>query len=198
MLQIIILLSFACCITSFAWGMSRFFRIVGRLPSGARVMLIAGVISTIAHLIALCLSGGATRLTGLTSLGLYLISLALFWLAIRVNRKKPLSTAFSLDQPEHITRRGPYRFVRHPFYSSYLLAWISGAIGSAQAWLWLTVLAMVVIYYLAARMEEQKFMASSLAEEYTQYRYRTGMFIPRLWARSLVRARTRALVPFVL
>jgi len=59
------------------------------------------------------------------------------------------------------------------------------AIGSAQAWLWLTVLAMVVIYYLAARMEEQKFMASSLAEEYTQYRYRTGMFIPRLWARSL-------------
>jgi protein-S-isoprenylcysteine O-methyltransferase Ste14 len=183
-MQIIVWLAFASCLGSFIWGMNRFFRMVGRVPPGFRVIQIAGAVSAIGHLITLSQANGISRLTGLLGLGFYCISLALFWSSIWVNREKPLSAAFYPDAPEHITIRGPYRYIRHPFYMSYLLAWSAGTIASGQSWLWLTVLAMVLIYYRAARMEERKFLVSRLGDEYVQYRHRSGMFIPRFMAKS--------------
>jgi len=97
-----------------------------------------------------------------------------------VNRTRPLSAVFSKDHPEHLITRGPYRFIRNPFYSSYLSASLGGTIASAQPWLLLSVLIMAVIYYVAAIKEERKFEASFLAAEYMEYKVRTGMFIPHL------------------
>jgi protein-S-isoprenylcysteine O-methyltransferase Ste14 len=66
---------------------------------------------------------------------------------------------------------GPYRFVRHPFYCSYLLTW-------AEFRLLPTVTIMLIIYTRAAKLEEEKFTRSSLAETYKSCRTRTGLFLP--------------------
>jgi protein-S-isoprenylcysteine O-methyltransferase Ste14 len=106
--------------------------------------------------------------------------LMLFWWAIKTNRENRLSAAFSSDLPSQLVDRGPYRFIRHPFYTSYLLTWVAGIPASGQAWLLVTVAVMFTIYFKAARMEEEKFRRSDLSENYRRYASRTGMFFPRL------------------
>jgi protein-S-isoprenylcysteine O-methyltransferase Ste14 len=112
------------------------------------------------------------------AMALYLGALGLFWWALSANRAKPLSAVFSPDLPIHLTQAGPYRFIRHPFYASYLLTWVAGVIASGYPWLLLTVVVMGIIYLRAAQTEERKFSASPLARQYEFYRSRTGLFTP--------------------
>jgi protein-S-isoprenylcysteine O-methyltransferase Ste14 len=86
---------------------------------------------------------------------------------------------FSRDEPRFVHASGPYRYVRHPFYASYLLAYGATALLLPG----LTTLgllgAMTVYYAWAAAREERKFAASGVAAEYQDYRRRTGRFVPR-------------------
>jgi len=118
---------------------------------------------------------------------LYLWSLGLYWWAIRTNSAARLSAAFSSDLPAHLVKDGPYRFIRHPFYCAYALAWSAGAVATARWWLLPTVAVMLFIYWKAAMIEEQKFSRSSLAADYQRYRERTAWLVPN--PRKLLLAR---------
>ncbi|MCB0413733.1 MAG: hypothetical protein KDD50_05335, partial [Bdellovibrionales bacterium] len=48
-----------------------------------------------------------------------------FWKTTLFTKKNKLSLAFSKDLPEMIYKTGPYSFLRHPFYFSYLLCYTS-------------------------------------------------------------------------
>ena len=82
--------------------------------------------------------------------------------------------------PQSFQYRGPYRAVRHPIYTSYLLAWVAAPLMTLQWWLLLPTALMVLLYYRAARREEAHFAASGFAPQYAEYRRRTGMFLPRV------------------
>src|SRR5581483_9734062 len=84
----------------------------------------------------------------------------------------------SSDLPARVTQHGPYRYVRHPFYASYMLVWIAGPIAAGRPWLLSTTLVMLAIYIAAAKSEERKFEQSALAAQYESYQARTGMFAP--------------------
>ena len=47
--------------------------------------------------------------------------------------------AFIEVQPSSLVVCGPYRLVRHPIYTSYLMAWIGGVVLGGQPWLMITV-----------------------------------------------------------
>jgi protein-S-isoprenylcysteine O-methyltransferase Ste14 len=179
-LQIGLLTAFAACFASFIWAIRYHFRVAGQVPFGTQVIKVIGGVFTLAHLFALLWGAGSVA-AGVVGLVLYAASFALFWACVRVNRRQPLSLAFSVDRPAHLMTRGPYRFVRHPFYLSYSLAWVAGIVATAQPWLLLSILVMGAIYYRAAAMEERKFLSGELAGQYLAYRSRTGMFVPRLW-----------------
>ncbi|MNC97641.1 hypothetical protein D3C83_153610 [compost metagenome] len=70
--------------------------------------------------------------------------------------------------------------MRHPFYASYLLYWLAGAVAIREAWLVPAFAVIVVLYVLAARTEERKFARSAVCDAYDAYRRKTGMFVPRL------------------
>jgi protein-S-isoprenylcysteine O-methyltransferase Ste14 len=108
----------------------------------------------------------------------FVAALGLFWWAVRANKAKPLSVAYSRDSPQHLMQDGPYRLIRHPFYSSYCLCWIAGPIVAGQPLMWVAILLLFPFYFLAAKAEETKFLRSSLAEDYRLYKKRTGMFFP--------------------
>lgn len=107
---------------------------------------------------------------------------ALFWWAIWASRRARLRFAFDPELPHSIVSDGPYRYLRHPFYTSYLLFWSGWALASWSAWSILPVLFFAAVYVFAARREESRFAASSLAGDYIQYKNRTGFFAPR-WRR---------------
>ncbi len=84
------------------------------------------------------------------------------------------------NAPVHIVTYGPYRWVRHPFYVSFILLLIGGALIARDS---LTLAALplgLLVLDWTARKEEKKLLASNLGDEYSAYRARTGRFMPRL------------------
>jgi protein-S-isoprenylcysteine O-methyltransferase Ste14 len=154
-----------------------FVKPVGYTP-GMTLIASTGILFSALHLIMVGLAQDVPFAFSLAAIVLYAISVSLFWWAIAVNRKSPLSAAFSPDAPQHITNQGPYQIVRHPFYCSYLLAWTAGVFASYRWWLAITPATMLIVYWRAARWEENKFAHSSLAERYAAYRAEVGMLMP--------------------
>lgn len=113
------------------------------------------------------------------ALALIAAGVALFLWAAWTNRSRKLALAFSAKVPEHVQTDGPYRLVRHPFYTSYLLAFMGGGLAAGTPWLVAAVAAWVLTYGRAARSEEKAFAESALAEAYRGYARRVGMFVPR-------------------
>lgn len=183
-IQIVNVVAFIACFGSFTWAIKYHFRVIGKTPFGTQLIKVVGGIFTLMHLIALLQPNAARGMPAVVAFILYCVSFVLFWICVRINREKPFSVAFSTDQPEHLMARGPYRFVRHPFYLSYSLGWIASIIASAQPWLLLSLLVMGTIYYRAAAAEERKFASSRLATAYGSYKQRTGMFFPRVWPKA--------------
>lgn len=155
---------------------------------GMRVITACGALFGILHLVAI-LASNIIPAQSFASSAIYLMALALYWWAISANRRLPLSAAFSPDLPKHLNESGPYRFIRHPFYCSYLLTWIGGVVASGQLWLLVTVAIMLIIYIRAANEEEEKFSKSPLASEYNSYRSRTGQLMPNPFKLLFGRAR---------
>jgi protein-S-isoprenylcysteine O-methyltransferase Ste14 len=102
-------------------------------------------------------------------------TLVFIW-TIRTTRQ--LSEVYSSDLPEFLTTGGPYKFVRNPFYLSYLLNYFGAAIGMSSFVLLIQSLVMSWLYYKAAKFEEKKFSQSSLQTQYKAYIKETGMFLP--------------------
>lgn len=102
---------------------------------------------------------------------------ALFIWTMRHHPGRP-DKAFASDAPREITTSGPYGWVRHPIYLSYLVATLgvallvhSWAVAVLAAWL-------SMVYAHAARMEERLILASPHGARYADYRRHVGMFGP--------------------
>ena len=84
------------------------------------------------------------------------------------------------NAPVHIVTYGPYGWVRHPFYTSFILLLVGSALIARDV----VTLAALPLGLLSldwtARNEEKKLLASSLGDEYGAYRERTGRFVPHL------------------
>lgn len=78
-----------------------------------------------------------------------------------------------------LVTRGPYRWVRHPFYDCMALFMLSIALMMAN---WFVIVSGAVMFTLLAirsRSEEQKLL-ERFGEPYRAYRAATGRFVPRL------------------
>jgi protein-S-isoprenylcysteine O-methyltransferase Ste14 len=105
---------------------------------------------------------------------------ALFEWARRSIRGRTFTVFFTNDVPQFVWTGGPYAYVRHPFYTSYLLSYASVAIALRSVLQALLFFAMLAFFWTAAAREERKFANSSFAAEYAAYRRKTGRFVPRL------------------
>lgn len=170
----------AICLLSFNWGMYRFFTIPNGSNTGIDAIKLVGTCFGLGSLVALPVLGVISPIACALALLLCASSLALFWWAIRTNHRKPLSFAFSDDLPEHLVCEGPYRRIRHPFYTAYLLSWLVAPVATAELLMLVPFAVMAAIYTAAARVEERKFEATRLSEAYGRYRGVAGMFWPRL------------------
>jgi protein-S-isoprenylcysteine O-methyltransferase Ste14 len=82
-----------------------------------------------------------------------------------------------------LVTRGPYQFVRHPFYASVALMGIGTTLATAS---WFLALVFVVFFSLIVRrtrIEEQK-LVDRFGDAYRDYMERTGRFWPKLVNRT--------------
>jgi protein-S-isoprenylcysteine O-methyltransferase Ste14 len=102
----------------------------------------------------------------------------LIW-AWHSNRQRPLQFAFSSSSPKHFNQLGPYRFVRHPFYSSYCATWLSSIFATGDIMICLLAIGLMLMYWIAAKQEESAFLASEFSSDYQSYINKTNRFVPK-------------------
>lgn len=108
-------------------------------------------------------------------------ALALFWSARKTIKNVKFDVIFSQKLPEVVVKEGPYAFVRHPFYSSYIVTYMGLIILNYNLIVSFLAIILILDYYLAAKSEEAKFLNSSFAEEYKLYQSQTKMFFPYIF-----------------
>lgn len=167
----------AACFLAFSWGTLRHFRSVGPMPSGMRLI---GTISVFAMAVFtwLVFSAPVSEVWSVASL-LSIGSLALFIWTVRTTRGAGFALAFADAQSPHLLTSGPFHYVRHPFYTSYLIFWLATYIATLSTLSLVGLIILLVCYTVAARSEERLMSTGQLATTYASYTLRVGMFLPR-------------------
>lgn len=172
------------CFSSFAFGIRSYFVKPPEKTLPMYLVTEVGVAISLLHLGLLAYRGVWLGLLDPRALAgacaLYAGSLALYWWTLRTVREHRLTFAYTPDVPEVLIEAGPYRYVRHPFYTAYTLCYLAAPLALLAWWLLPTAAFMFLVYRQAAVMEERKFAASALQAAYRDYARRTGRFLPRL------------------
>ncbi|HEX3152834.1 MAG TPA: isoprenylcysteine carboxylmethyltransferase family protein [Gemmataceae bacterium] len=164
----------------FGSTMWTYFRFASQRTQAKTALVVAGFICSVAQIVVVTKVRPPSETWFWIGLAGYAIANVLFWSALRSHGKAHPAFAFVDVPPSTLTTAGPYRLVRHPIYTSYLLAWAAGAAIVAEPWLMAAVAVMGFFYGLAALREERWFMSGQFASAYRDYRRRTGMFVPRV------------------
>ena len=176
-MRIILFIADLTCFASFGWAMLCHFRRNGRMKPGTILIAVSVPVFAAAHLAAIVARPPAHPLAALS---LFAGSLTLFWSTVAATRGRNLAACFQGQPAATVVRTGPYRLIRHPFYTAYTLTWTGGF--AATGWWPAGAIAGVMagVYYCAARQEELDFLHSPLREEYLLLMSATGRFLPRL------------------
>jgi protein-S-isoprenylcysteine O-methyltransferase Ste14 len=78
-----------------------------------------------------------------------------------------------------LVTRGPYRWVRHPFYDAVTLSILANALTAANWFLLATGAATVMLLVIRTRTEEDKLLAR-FGDAYRGYAQQTGRFLPKI------------------
>lgn len=115
----------------------------------------------------------------LRSIGV-IVGFAAVTLIVLVHRELGIYFSSTLViRPEHrLVTTGPYRFVRHPMYSSYLLLFIGAFLVSANWVIGASGTAVIATLMTVRLTREEALLIDRFGAEYEEYRRNTGMFIP--------------------
>lgn len=169
---------FTTIVVSFVWARFRFFKIGSTTPMRIAKFYDPAVLANVLLTYYLLLNN-PLQLSGRILIGglLLLTSFFFFWWAVKTVR----DIGFALTEKiERLHIVGPFSIVRHPFYSSYCLAWLGTSVMFNSIALWITLVYLIAFYYQLATAEEIIILKSQYSREYQAYRQKVGMFLPRI------------------
>jgi protein-S-isoprenylcysteine O-methyltransferase Ste14 len=169
---------FFCLHASFAWGRVQVFRIDGATPPGVRLIEGASAASIATGALLIATRTAPHALFDPLALLCALASAALFAWGVHAVGRRALTAAFSDDSPQRLLTHGPFCLTRNPFYTAYLLGHALPLLATRSAWALPALGVMAAIYVAAVHVEERKFLASPLADDWRAYAARTGRFLP--------------------
>ncbi len=105
----------------------------------------------------------------------------LFGWAARHSLRKNLSLAFGKEaRIDKIITSGPWKFIRHPFYLSYLVFWLACMIGTQHLASVSVFIALLFIYCYSALLEERILRNGRHREDYLRYQENVGFLLPKI------------------
>ena len=163
----------------FAWARRGFFVGAERSSRSRKLLSLSGTLLGLVVILRLLLHGGNSDVS-LSILGIstVIVSVLIFYWAMSSYGSVRPGIAFSPGVRGSINTSGPYKFVRHPFYLSYIIYWIGVVLIIPEFLIFCGVVFMISLYYYAARKEECLILKTNLSEAYTEYKKNTGMFLP--------------------
>lgn len=164
------------------FSMMVFYFRSGPLRAGDRFMQVAAVLTAAIHFAVFLPAGEVPPVRSGACLALLLLSNALFWGARMAHGTNRPGAIFGGTTPIEIVRSGPYRFVRHPFYLSYVVGFLALSVFAGRWWLYLNDAAIFILYNAAARQEEQVLSRlPQLGRIYSDYVRGNWRWCPFIW-----------------
>ena len=90
------------------------------------------------------------------------------------------SSAVAVKQDHELIQTGPYRLVRHPIYSGFLLGALGAALGFGELRDFLAVL-LIFLAWKIKSLGEERFMLAQFGLQYSDYMRRVKGLIPFVW-----------------
>jgi protein-S-isoprenylcysteine O-methyltransferase Ste14 len=178
--RLILIVVLGCSFVYFLAAGARTFTSSGTDDAGALWAQISFGFTGAATAIFLGLYVPIRLYNALASIGVLICSLTLYEWARHVISGRSFYIAWSGDVPAALCDQGPYAYVRHPIYASYILAFLAMLVAMPT----LVTLAVLVfnagLFTHAALSDERSLGSGTFAAEYVLYRKRTGMFLPRV------------------
>jgi protein-S-isoprenylcysteine O-methyltransferase Ste14 len=117
--------------------------------------------------------------SGLRWLGVFigLAALCLFFWVIR-SLGQNFSTSLTIQNGQTLVSHGPYRWIRHPMYTSFVLLWCGFGLISANWFIGLTGLLGLMWAIVVRTPKEEQMMIERFGDEYLAYMKRTGRYLP--------------------
>lgn len=103
--------------------------------------------------------------------------LIFFWVLRSLGRN--FSTTLTLKKDQTLVMQGPYQWVRHPMYTSFVLLWVGYCLISANWFIGLTGILGFVWAIVVRTPKEEQMMIERFGDEYIAYMKRTGRYLPR-------------------
>jgi protein-S-isoprenylcysteine O-methyltransferase Ste14 len=176
--RILLLIIEIIAFSSYIWALTSWLKKVKQTSTWElNFIKYGGLVFTIAHISAAIF----WQLPGLNQVyvgvAFFLLGLIVFWSAVSVFENPP-AVAFAEIIITNLKTTGPYRFVRHPIYTSYILAWLGGSIATNCWWLLISLVCMTFLYNRAAIQEEKQWLSGKDSEEYKIFMKSRGRFLP--------------------
>lgn len=114
----------------------------------------------------------------IVSLLLSIISIGLFSWSISTTKNKVLRLAYCDPSSEKLVVTGPYKYIRHPFYTAYILYWLSWLSLNNFSIIIVAFTFVIIIQYLLGIMTEEKYLSRKFNDNYCNYKSSTAMLIP--------------------
>jgi protein-S-isoprenylcysteine O-methyltransferase Ste14 len=111
--------------------------------------------------VALGVAGGALLVWTLSNLG------------------KNLTDTVVTRRDHTLVMKGPYRFVRHPFYDAVAISVVANSLVAANCFLLAGGIVTIALIVMRTRREEERLLLR-FGDSYRAYMVRTGRFLPRI------------------
>jgi len=182
-LQLLFVIFAAIVFMHFLTFGARTFVIIPHLDSGAgygQASFLSGTIVTLYQGITHRIDpyrGGIAAL-------IFMCAVIIYEWARRSVRGRGFSVGLSGRVPDSVLQNGPYAYVRHPFYLSYMLAFSASALALPQTPTVVVCVANLALFTYMAINDERTIAGSPLASDYALYKQRVGRFVPRAFTKS--------------
>ncbi|MBE7549886.1 MAG: isoprenylcysteine carboxylmethyltransferase family protein [Anaerolineales bacterium] len=101
----------------------------------------------------------------------------LFWVLRSLGQN--FSTTLTLKKDQTLVMQGPYQWVRHPMYTTFVLLWVGYFLISTNWFIGLTGILGFVWAIVVRTPKEEQMMIERFGDEYIAYMKRTGPYLPR-------------------
>jgi protein-S-isoprenylcysteine O-methyltransferase Ste14 len=147
-----------------------------------RAIAIVGMVGMVAYLINPATMAWAALPSPVwlrwTGVGLAALSGVLFVWTLRTLGRNLTDTVVTRKEHTLITT-GPYRWVRHPFYSAAALLTLASTLVAAN-WFFLVVGGLIFLLLVMRTRKEEAHLLARFGDDYRNYMQRTGRFVPWL------------------
>jgi protein-S-isoprenylcysteine O-methyltransferase Ste14 len=114
---------------------------------------------------------------GVIGVAIVVLSISLYEWARRTVAARNFYIGLAGEVPGALCESGPYRYIRHPFYMSYMLAFLAMLVATPAVVAVVVFVCNVALFVYMALDDERTMSKSPLAEAYSKYANRVGKLL---------------------